>query len=286
MRDIRGDLQDRASFLKEQLSAAQAQFEKRQEQLKREHEARIEDLQSEFEAVTTLMELEYQRLTDAPVQDEPRQAPPVAERHPVREAEPDRRPAPEAEYQRRQEQEPYRQANGRATEPQRRPSREPAQYRAPHAAEAVPQRRPGPVPVRQEQVQERVHERVQERAHEDEGEQRSAAPQIYRRAPLAAAPAREGEHEQPRPAERVSQAPQQPPLADFLIRKLSELGAMTFEDLCHIAVQEGYFANGDVDRGVHVTLTNVVKAGFIRQQPDGTFSPATVMDTIRLRRAI
>jgi hypothetical protein len=260
MRDIRGDLQDRASFLKEQLSAAQAQFEKRQEQLKREHEARIEDLQSEFEAVTTLMELEYQRLTDAPVQDEPRQAPPLAERHPVREAEPDRRPAPEAEYQRRQEQEPYRQANGRATEPQRRPSREPAQYRAPHAAEAVPQRRPGPVPVRQEQVQERVHERVQERAHEDEGEQRSAAPQIYRRAPLAAAPA--------------------------LIRKLSELGAMTFEDLCHIAVQEGYFANGDVDRGVHVTLTNVVKAGFIRQQPDGTFSPATVMDTIRLRRAI
>ena len=35
--------------------------------------------------------------------------------------------------------------------------------------------------------------------------------------------------------------------------------------------------SGDVDRGVHVTLTNVVKAGFIRQQPDGTFSPARRM---------
>ena len=54
-----------------------------------------------------------------------------------------------------------------------------------------------------------------------------------------------------------------------------------------VAIQEGYFAEGDnPDRTVHMTLMNVVKAGFIRQMPNGTFAPASVMDTIRLRRAI
>ena len=40
------------------------------------------------------------------------------------------------------------------------------------------------------------------------------------------------------------------------------------------------------DRGVHATLLNVVKAGLIRQLPNGNFAPATVLDTIRLRRAM
>ena len=62
---------------------------------------------------------------------------------------------------------------------------------------------------------------------------------------------------------------------------------MTLEDLCQFAVREGYFAEGEnPGRSVQVTLMNVVKAGFIRQLPNGTFAPATVMDTIRLRRAI
>ena len=120
-------------------------------------------------------------------------------------------------------------------------------------------------------------------APEAEHERRPVAPQVYRRAPIAAAP----ETEPRRPAAVASQQPQQPPLADFLIRKLGEIGAMTLDELCQLAVQEGYFADGEIaDRGVHVTLTNVVKAGFIRQLPNGTFAPATVMDTIRLRRAI
>ena len=85
----------------------------------------------------------------------------------------------------------------------------------------------------------------------------------------------------------MASQPQHPPLADFLIRKLGEIGAMTLDDLCHLAVQEGYFAPGEIaDRGVHVTLMNVVMAGFIRQLPNGTFTTTTVMDTIRLRRAI
>jgi hypothetical protein len=36
----------------------------------------------------------------------------------------------------------------------------------------------------------------------------------------------------------------------------------------------------------HNTLLNVVKAGLIRQLPNGNFAPATVLDTIRLRRAM
>ena len=172
----------------------------------------------------------------------------VAEAQQHRQAEPEayRRQAPEAEYQRRQA-----------------PEQEP--YRGQPAAEAEPRRRPGPMPVRDEA----------------EPEHRPAAPQVYRRAP---------EPEQRRPVAQANPQPQQaqqPPLADFLIRKLSEIGAMTPDDLCHLAVQEGYFADGDnVERAVHGTLMNVAKAGFIRQLPNGTFAPATVMDTIRLRRAI
>ena len=37
MRDIRGELQDRASLLEDQINAHQAEFEKLIEQLKREH---------------------------------------------------------------------------------------------------------------------------------------------------------------------------------------------------------------------------------------------------------
>jgi hypothetical protein len=74
--------------------------------------------------------------------------------------------------------------------------------------------------------------------------------------------------------------PQQP-LADFLIRKLGELGPMPQEELEHITVQEGYFADGDAERGVQAVLAYVVKAGHVRQLPNGDFA-----EVIRLRRAI
>ena len=62
MRDIRGDLQDRAALLEEQLNTHEAQYEKLIEQLKREHETRLEDLRAELEAVNRLMELELRRI--------------------------------------------------------------------------------------------------------------------------------------------------------------------------------------------------------------------------------
>ncbi|MEX1060592.1 MAG: hypothetical protein WED13_06180 [Methyloceanibacter sp.] len=62
MRDIRGDLQDRAALLEEQINAHGAQFDKLIEQLKREHDSRVEDLKAELEAVNRLREVELRRL--------------------------------------------------------------------------------------------------------------------------------------------------------------------------------------------------------------------------------
>jgi len=90
------------------------------------------------------------------------------------------------------------------------------------------------------------------------------------------------------PAQQPAPAPQsQQPLNDFLVRKVNEVGAMSRDDLRRLSLQEGYFADVEsADRGVQVTLFNVVKAGFLRQLPNGNFAPATVLDTIRLRRAM
>jgi hypothetical protein len=62
MRDIRGDLQERANLLGEQISAAQEQFDRQIEQLKREHETKLEDLKSVLGTVRTVIEIESRRL--------------------------------------------------------------------------------------------------------------------------------------------------------------------------------------------------------------------------------
>jgi hypothetical protein len=185
-------LQDRANLLEEQINAHEAQFEKLVEQIRAEHEARLEDLKAEFAALTKLLELEHRRLGAA-------QAPKAA---PVQ-------PAPQAVHQ------PSHQA---------------------------------------------AHQSAHQPAHQA--------------------------HQGHQPAHQPASQPQQP-LADFLVRKLNEVGAMSRDDLRRLAMQEGYFAEADsADRGVHATLLNVVKAGLIRQLPNGNFAPATVLDTIRLRRAM
>jgi hypothetical protein len=202
MRDIRGDLQDRASLLEEQINAHEAQFDKLIEQLKREHDQRLEDLKAELEAVTRLLEVELRRLGSAPA------APAVQTREPVHHA-----------------------------------VHQPVQHSA-------------------HQPQHSAHQPVQHSAHQ----------------PV--------QHSSHRPQPQAQTQPEQP-LADFLVRKLNEVGAMSRDDLRRLSLQEGYFADADTaDRGVHTTLLNVVKAGLIRQLPNGNFAPATVLDTIRLRRAM
>jgi uncharacterized membrane-anchored protein YjiN (DUF445 family) len=198
MRDIRGDLQDRASLLEEQINAHEAQFDKLIEQLKREHDQRLEDLKAELEAVTRLLEVELRRLG------------------------------------------------------------------SPSAAPAVQTREP---------VHHAVHQPVQHSAHQPQHSVQHSAHQPV-------------QHSSHRPQPQAQTQPEQP-LADFLVRKLNEVGAMSRDDLRRLSLQEGYFADADTaDRGVHTTLLNVVKAGLIRQLPNGNFAPATVLDTIRLRRAM
>jgi hypothetical protein len=91
----------------------------------------------------------------------------------------------------------------------------------------------------------------------------------------------------PKPqAEPQKSAPPQP-LADFLVRKLSEVGSLSKDKLHLLAVQEGYFPDGDgAERGVLAVLMHVVKSGHIRQLPNGDFALPAVMEQIRLRRAM
>ena len=66
MRDIREDLQDRANFLRGQMDAAQAQFEKSIDQIKQEHDSRVEGLKADLAAVTKLLGSEQRRLANTP----------------------------------------------------------------------------------------------------------------------------------------------------------------------------------------------------------------------------
>jgi hypothetical protein len=205
MRDIRGDLQDRAALLGEQINAQEAQFDQLIEQLKREHDSRLEDFKAELDAVNRLMELELRRIESAPPSQRTQAHEQVGQavHQPHHHLQPQAQPQPQVLHQKAQAQ---------------------PQPQVPHQhvqAQAQPQRQP------------------------------------------------------------------QQPLADFLIRCLNEAGAMPREDLRRLALQEGYFIDAETaDRGVHATLINVVKAGLIRQLPNGNFAPATVLDTIRLRRAM
>ena len=46
---------------------------------------------------------------------------------------------------------------------------------------------------------------------------------------------------------------------------------------CRLALQEGYFAEGDsIEQAVQATLMQAVKAGQIRQLPNASFTPTVV----------
>jgi len=222
MRDIRNDLQDRANLLEEQINAADAQFASLVEQLRTEHESRIEELRAEFEAVSRLLEVEQRRLANIPVT-----------------------PAP-------------------APKPQPQPR---VQVHAPLPHQQTP-----------------VHAQPPAQAHTP------THPQPY----MQSRQQRHVQHAQPdphmqqaEPEPQIQQTQPQQSLGDFLVRRLNETGAMSRDDLRILAVQEGYFDDGELaERSVHAALVSVNKAGLIRQLPNGNFAPASMMDAIRLRRAI
>ena len=62
MRDIRGDLQERASLVEQQINATQNQFKRLMEQLKSEHDSRAIDLKAALNAVNRVIEIEHRRL--------------------------------------------------------------------------------------------------------------------------------------------------------------------------------------------------------------------------------
>jgi len=62
MRDIRGDLQDRANLIAEQISAAQGQFDEHIEKLKSEHQTILEDLKSALHNVHMVIGFEGRRV--------------------------------------------------------------------------------------------------------------------------------------------------------------------------------------------------------------------------------
>ena len=98
----------------------------------------------------------------------------------------------------------------------------------------------------------------------------------------------ESENRRLRSAASPPVSPQQQPLREFLIRKLSEVGPTSGEDLCRFAVQEGYFADdGSSQKGVDAMLMHLFKGGQIQQLPNGRFAPRAVAnEAIGLRRAI
>ena len=66
MRDIRGDLQDRANLIAEQISTTQGQFDKHIEQLKSEHQTILDDLKSALYDVRMVVGIEDRRLGSSP----------------------------------------------------------------------------------------------------------------------------------------------------------------------------------------------------------------------------
>ena len=66
MRDIRGDLQDRANLIAEQISTTQGQFDKHIEQLKSEHQTILDDLKSALHDVRMVVGIEDRRLGSSP----------------------------------------------------------------------------------------------------------------------------------------------------------------------------------------------------------------------------
>jgi hypothetical protein len=107
----------------------------------------------------------------------------------------------------------------------------------------------------------------------------SAPPAEYRR--RSAAPVAEAAPMAPPPA------PTPLPLADFLVRRVNEAGPLSKDDLRQLAVRAGYFQDAETaTRSVHATLLGIIKGGRVRELPNGALAPASMIDTLRQRRAV
>ena len=83
MRDIRGDLQDRANLIAEQIRATQGQYDAHIEALKSEHQTILEDLKSALRNVHMVIGFEGRRVgSSVPATEAAPQASHRSPRHP------------------------------------------------------------------------------------------------------------------------------------------------------------------------------------------------------------
>ena len=73
MRDIRGDLQDRAKLLEEQISSTQSEFDKFIEKVKLEHKDKLEGLKSDLDNIHVVMKTEDKLQSEATPPEQLRQ---------------------------------------------------------------------------------------------------------------------------------------------------------------------------------------------------------------------
>ena len=150
----------------------------------------------------------------------------------------------------------------------------------------------------------RISTAPEPQAHHRGHEAEEAAPQAdYRRAGTEAAPgyrrghtaeeaAPQAEYRRPRAAQVAEPAPIATPpaplpLADFLVRRVNEAGPLSKDDLRQLAVRAGYFQDAEsATRSVHATLLGIIKGGRVRELPNGALAPASMIDTLRQRRAV
>lgn len=90
MRDIRGDLQDRANLVIGQINAAQGQFDKLIDQLKHEHDGKLENLKSDLDAVLMVAGSEDRRLGSAPSASKAEPQARAPQQHPLQQVQPQR----------------------------------------------------------------------------------------------------------------------------------------------------------------------------------------------------
>ena len=93
-----------------------------------------------------------------------------------------------------------------------------------------------------EPVHHAVHQPAQQSAHQPPQHPAHQPPQHSVHQPVQHSAHQPVQHSSHRPQSQPQTQPEQP-LADFLVRKLNEVGATSRDDLRRLALQEGYFAD-------------------------------------------
>jgi len=272
MRDIRSDLQDRVNLVEKEITAAVTHFEKAVEQLQSECDARVARLKAELAVLGALIESEHQRMASVPrpIESEHQRMP--NDPRPI-ESEHQRMPsvprAIESEHQRM------------PNDPRPIESEHQRMSSVPRPIESEHQRMPNdPRPIESEHQRRPNDLRAVESEHQRMPNDLRAVESEHQRMPNDPG-AIESEHQRRSNDLRAMALPRHS-LADFIARKLAEIGPRSKADLSSFAVREGYFR--DIEHagpGVHATLVDLLRSDHIRQLPDGTLAPATLSQMFR-----